>query len=103
MSRVHPNVLPEHPKDKVIRISAGEVNKYIYCPYQWYYLRIYGEKNIRSMYRDKRQVINVTKVFKKGNDFHRRFGRYERLVPRIIVLAAAALLLGLLIIWRYLL
>ena len=29
-------------------ISAGEINKFVYCPYQWYYQRLYGNKNLEN-------------------------------------------------------
>ena len=30
-------------------ISAGEINKFVYCPYQWYYQRLYGNKKLREL------------------------------------------------------
>ena len=31
-------------------ISAHEINKYDYCPYQWYYERLYGRAELRRLY-----------------------------------------------------
>ena len=30
-------------------ISAHEINKYDYCPYQWYYERLYGRAELRRL------------------------------------------------------
>lgn len=58
-------------------ISAGEVNRYTYCPYQWYYERLYGKKYIS----EKKKALNKTlgiKVnsknkFTRGVRFHNRY------------------------------
>lgn len=32
------------------RISANEINRFVYCPYQWYYKRTYGNKELTRRY-----------------------------------------------------
>ena len=34
-------------------ISAHEINKYDYCPYQWYYERLYGRAELRRLYTQR--------------------------------------------------
>ncbi|MDR1705351.1 MAG: hypothetical protein LBS19_11795 [Clostridiales bacterium] len=83
-------------------ISAGEVNKYTYCPYQWYYGRIHGDKALRAKYRELHPGTDDTKAFRQGKAFHRRFGRYEGL-KRGLAWASVIAALGLLlfIVLRY--
>ena len=75
-------------------ISAHELNKYAYCPYQWYYERFYGRKELRQLYQDrnkKNQEINqkappknkkievqdtLNSNFARGLEFHKM--DYER-------------------------
>ncbi len=35
-------------------ISASEVNRYTYCPYQWYYERYYGRSKLFEMSKTKK-------------------------------------------------
>ncbi len=35
-------------------ISASEINRYTYCPYQWYYERIYGAKELRRLAKERK-------------------------------------------------
>ena len=32
--------------NKSMRISASEINRFTYCPYQWYYERKFGRKHL---------------------------------------------------------
>lgn len=59
------------------RITANEINKFSYCPYQFYYERLHGQKKIRQIrsktlqkkgYKDK-----AKSNFKKGLDFHENY------------------------------
>ena len=66
--------------NKSENISASEINKFIYCPYQWYYERFYGQKKILEILKSKkekkikRQNYNLSEnKFVKGNYFHRTF------------------------------
>lgn len=55
-------------------ISAGEISKFLYCPYQWYYERFYGSVYIRSLYKERNQKLGLKDTtysnFKKGLDYH---------------------------------
>lgn len=82
-------------------ISAGEVNKFVYCPLQWYYIRAYGQKRLREMYREANpgKEHPSTPGFNRGKAFHGGYGRRETLKKAVLLIAAlvvAALLLFLL-------
>jgi len=55
-------------------ISANEINKFAYCPYQWYYERLYGAAHIRELYKKRNQQLGLSDValsnFRKGQSFH---------------------------------
>ncbi len=77
-------------------ISAGEVNRYIYCSYQWYYTRIHGDKELRALYRSLNPGGVENRAFSRGRDFHENFGKHERLkrialicLKAVVIIAAA--------------
>ena len=39
--------------------SANEINKFTYCPYQWYYEKIYGRKEIRRLAALRNEEANA--------------------------------------------
>ena len=41
--------------NKSENISASEINKFVYCPYQWYYERFYGQKKILEILKSKKE------------------------------------------------
>ena len=55
-------------------ISANEINKFAYCPYQWYYERYFGATYIRALYKERNRRLGLKDFalsnFKKGQDFH---------------------------------
>ncbi|MDD3393439.1 MAG: hypothetical protein PHG19_02190 [Anaerotignum sp.] len=57
-------------------ISAHEINKYTYCPYQWYYERLYGRKELRRLYHERNEALcledDLTSNFTKGLDYHQQ-------------------------------
>ena len=57
-------------------ISAHEINKYVYCPYQWYYERLYGRKELRRLYQERNVALslddNVTANFAIGLELHQQ-------------------------------
>ena len=38
-------------------ISAHEINKYDYCPYQWYYERLYGRAELRRLLTETERLL----------------------------------------------
>ncbi len=65
------------------RISASEVNKFTYCPYQWYYTRKYGQRNLNQQYKDMgirySHKSPAENNFIRGNKFHKQYHEnYEK-------------------------
>ncbi|NLK20516.1 MAG: PD-(D/E)XK nuclease family protein [Epulopiscium sp.] len=58
-------------------ISAGEINKFIYCPYQWYYQRVYGNKELRELVKMRNEQYGYEDAslsnFERGNRFHKKY------------------------------
>jgi len=83
-------------KKESVRISAHEVNKFTYCPHQWYYERVYGAKAIRAKYRERNERLGLEDAagasFVKGLLFHGGYGArpWWVWVWRGLVLAVAA-------------
>lgn len=82
-------------------ISAHEINKYEYCPYQWYYERLYGRKELRRLYMERNERLqledSLTSRFQKGEAYHRRsylLLKWKRMLWKLLLilffLAAAA-------------
>lgn len=84
--------------DKKKNTSAGEINKFTYCPHQWYYERVYGQKALREMYRlmnpDTAKAVLENPNIKRGRKFHRR---YETAVKIKLALRVCAALLAFLL------
>ncbi len=55
-------------------ISANEINKYTYCPYQFYYERLYGRKKISAIRKEMLEDLGYTDTsksnLKRGLDYH---------------------------------
>ncbi len=68
-------------------ISASEINRFIYCPYQWYYERKYGKKYISSVkVKEKKRAKPAKKRaqttfdnFKRGREFHDNYLKNARI------------------------
>lgn len=80
-------------------LSPHELSKYDYCPYQWYYERLYGRKELRRLYRERNERLHLAdsmgSAFRKGESYHRRSYRMLRLKRAaqrlaLLVLALAA-------------
>ncbi|OOB80451.1 MAG: hypothetical protein BEN19_04885 [Epulopiscium sp. Nuni2H_MBin003] len=69
------------------RISASEVNRFTYCPYSWYYNRVYGQKEIYKRYKNSGvQYPNSTNNFIKGNKFHKKYHVKYQVVIRVQII-----------------
>jgi len=78
-------------------ISAHEISKYDYCPYQWYFERLYGRKELRRRYTERNERLHLedslASNFQKGENYHRRsyfLLRCRRMIWKIAVLLFAA-------------
>lgn len=84
-------------------ISAHEINKYTYCPYQWYYEKLYGRKELRRLYHERNEALSLEDSmagnFTKGLEFHKR--DYDKLRLRNMLWKLGILLLILCIMIFY--
>jgi len=59
------------------KFTPNEINKYLYCPYQWYYEKKYGTKTLRSLYKERNEKLNLDDKLKsnfaKGNKYHSNY------------------------------
>ena len=79
-------------------ISAHELNKYAYCPYQWYYERLYGRKELRRLYQERNQRLGLTDSmesrFRRGEAYHKRsyfLLRWKQVFWKLVVLLVIAM------------
>jgi len=82
-------------------ISANEVNKFTYCPHQWYYERLHGAKALRARYVERNERLGLVDsagaAFRKGQSFHSGYGRRGRLARALGWLLLA--LVAALVVW----
>lgn len=78
-------------------LSAHEISKYDYCPYQWYYERLYGRKELRRLYVERNKRLNLedslASEFRKGEKYHRRsylILKFKRMLWKLLVILFAA-------------
>ena len=78
-------------------LSAHEISKYDYCPYQWYYERLYGRMELRRLYVERNERLkledSLASEFRKGEKYHRRsylLLKFRRMLWKLIVILFAA-------------
>lgn len=92
-------------KDSKKTITPNEINKYLYCPYQWYYERYYGKTQLRNLYKERNEKYNykdTTKSnFKKGLDFHNNYsnGHEDKFPKKLIIIFIMVLILFIVIFY----
>ncbi len=66
----------------VSTISASDINKFVYCPYQWYYEQLYGTKQLRQLYRARNEALGLTDThlshLNKGTAYHASYNLQRR-------------------------
>ena len=40
-------------------ISANEINRFVYCNYQWYYGKIYGSARLRELVNERNKKLDL--------------------------------------------
>ncbi|WP_054743594.1 hypothetical protein [Cellulosilyticum ruminicola] len=92
------------PKNKSLKISANEVNSFVYCPYQWYYNRYYGQAALKEKYKSlKDKNSKVESQFKKGLRFHKRYYmqyRMQQMLKLVIILIIVGFSIWMVIKWH---
>lgn len=99
-------------------ISASEINRYTYCPYQWFYERVYGRKELsRLMQQKKEKKKKTTKTqppkstamsnFARGRQYHKEeYARFckkqqvQKMVWRVVMICVVLILIVLFIRMR---
>lgn len=76
-------------------ISANDINKFTYCPYQWYYEQVYGTAALREIRREALKESGLSdgteSLMSKGLRFHEQaIPRRTNLAKIIIVILAVA-------------
>ena len=85
-------------RKKPIKISANEINRFIYCPYQWYYGRVYGQKVLKEKYLAlERKEAPYEGNFKRGLKFHEKY--YESYRLRKYIESVVIIVFVLLMVW----
>lgn len=78
-------------------LSPHELNKYTYCPYQWYFEKVYGQKELRRLYGERNKRLGLTDTqksrFVAGEAFHTENYRRYRLQRRLWKIIFVVLLL----------
>ncbi len=76
------------------KISANEINRYCYCPYQWYYKRYYGTTELNKRYKELGiDTSSHLSHFEKGRLFHKRYYRAYRIQTFIRILLIIAIVI----------
>lgn len=84
------------------RISANEINRFVYCPYQWYYNRYYGAKELQTKYKALNHPTSEHEShFVKGLKYHKKYYlRYKIRKWMLISLILMLLIGGGLMLWQ---
>lgn len=90
-------------KNKNKPISANEINKYSYCPYQWYYEKVYGAGELQRMHREYNEKMGYKNTeesnFVKGNRFHQNYpvkhktGKLVKFIIYLLIIAVIFILM----------
>lgn len=86
-------------------ISANEINKYMYCPYQWYYERYYGKKHIREMHKKRMEHLKIKRStesrFLKGQKFHNEYFKKDKLKRRLRLIFFIMVVIFIIYVYSY--
>lgn len=90
-------------KNNKTRISANEINRFVYCPYQWYYNRYYGATVLNQKFKELESSISEHEAhFVKGMNHHKQYYlhyRLKKLMQLMVLLALLLVLAGMVIEW----
>ncbi|MEG0353192.1 MAG: hypothetical protein RSD26_08995 [Cellulosilyticaceae bacterium] len=90
-------------KNSKTRISANEINRFVYCPYQWYYKRYYGTTTLNQKYKELEIASSQHEShFVKGLNHHKKYYfqyRVKKFIQILIVLGIIASVIGRMMTW----
>ncbi len=82
-------------------ISASEINRFVYCNYQWYYGKIYGSTRLRELVNERNKKLKskdeALSNFKKGLDYHSNYHNKYILKQRIYKIIMALIFIFILV------
>lgn len=84
------------------KISANEINKYCFCPYQWYYERLYGTKYLRNLQNERNKELGLTDKINSNFDRGLKFHNNYRLKRILIFIFKFSILIAIFILAIYL-
>lgn len=94
-------------KKEKTTISANEINRFVYCPYQWYYGKIYGSKKLRELTEERNKNLNLKDStlsnFKRGLEYHSNYHNkyiFKQRIYKGIIISIVLILLVLFFIFR---
>ncbi|MGL4738762.1 MAG: hypothetical protein ACRCW2_15015 [Cellulosilyticaceae bacterium] len=76
------------------RISANEINRFSYCPYQWYYKRTYGNAELTKRYKALKLDTSQHESFYTKGTKHHTFYYHKYKCVRILQIGLGILLVG---------
>jgi len=96
----------DHSLDKEQTISASEINRYVYCNYQWYYQRTYGAAELARRKKAHLENLGIQQSdrespLERGRRYHADFGCKNKSLWRTLRRFAAVLAIGLLLYLLY--
>ena len=84
-------------------ISANEINKFAYCPYQWYYERLYGRKKLRELELERNERLGLEdrrmSNLVDGFNYHSGIKFVTGFVPAILKIAIPAIIIALIVMY----
>ncbi len=79
-------------------ISANEINKFAYCPYQWYYERLYGRKKLRELELERNERLGLEDKrmsnLINGFNYHNAVNFATSLIPAVLKIAVPAIVIA---------
>lgn len=88
------------------RISANEINRYVYCNYQWYYRRYYGDATLTKLRKERNKALRIQSdsrnhAFVKGTKFHNSYHRWYKVKRWAYMLGLiTVIIIALLFVWK---
>lgn len=84
-------------------VSANEINKFSYCPYQWYYERLYGRKKLRELEKERNERLGLPDArmsnLVDGFNYHDGVRFFTSIAPAIIKIAIPVIIVLAVIFW----
>ena len=84
-------------------VSANEINKFAYCPYQWYYERLYGRKKLRELELERNERLGLEdrrmSNLIDGFNYHSGVRFVTSILPAVLKIAIPAIVIALIVFY----